>query len=163
MTPFEAMYGYNCATPLNFSDPNNKVEVSRQMLERMDLELSKIRQNIREALKKQKFYYDKNRRPLSFKVGDLVFLKLMPKRTNLILGRDRRLSPCFARPFKILKTVGVNAYKLELPTHLKVHPVFHVNSLKKYVANSHHVLQEESYNLREDGSLQIKPEVHIRS
>ena len=87
----------------------------------------------------------------------MVFLKLVPKRTNLILGRDRRLSPRFAGPFKILKTVGLNAYKLELPTHLKVHPVFHVNLLKKYVANSHHVLQE-SYNLREDGSLQIKPE-----
>ena len=49
MSPFEAMYGCNCSTPLNFSDPENKVEVSKQMLERMDLELSKIRCHIKEV------------------------------------------------------------------------------------------------------------------
>ena len=38
MAPFEAMYGCNCLTLLKFSDPENKVEVSKQMLERMDLE-----------------------------------------------------------------------------------------------------------------------------
>ena len=158
MTPFEAMYGYNCSTPLNFSDPDNKVEISRQMLERMDLELSKIRQHIKEAQKKQKLYYDKHRRPLSFNSGDLVFLKVTPKRTNLILGRDRRLSPRFAGPFKVVKRVGSLAYQLELPTHVKVHPVFHVSLLKKYVSNPRHVLQE-NYNLRDDGSLKIQPEV----
>ena len=157
MSPFEAMYGCNCSTPLNFSDPENKVEVSKQMLERMDLELSKIRRHIKEAQKKQKLYYDKNKRPLSFNEGDLVFLKVIPKRTNLILGKDRRLSPRFAGPFKVLKRVGLLACKLELPAHVKVHPVFHVVLLKKYVSNPLHVLQE-NYNLRDGGSLTVERE-----
>ncbi|MCO5598429.1 hypothetical protein L7F22_052524 [Adiantum nelumboides] len=75
MSPFEAMYGSNCVTPLSFSDPENKVEVSKQMLEKMDLELAKIRRHIKKSQKKQKQYYDKHKRPLTFEVGDLVFLK----------------------------------------------------------------------------------------
>lgn len=158
MTPFEAMYGYNCSTPLSFSDPGNKVEISQQMLERMDQELNKIRQNLREAQKRHKLYYDKNRRPLTFDLGDMVFLKVIPNRTNLMLGRDRRLTPRFAGPFKVIQKIGSLAYKLELPDHVKVHPIFHVSLLKKYVSNPNHVLQE-TFKLRDDGSLKIEPEV----
>ena len=140
MSPFEAMYGCKCSTPLNFRDPEKKVGVSKQMLERIDLELSKIRHHIKKAQKKQKLYYDKNKRPLSFNEGDLVFLKVIPKRTNLILGKDRRLSPRFASPLKVYKRVGSLAYKLELPTHVKLHLIFHVALLKKYVSNPLHIL-----------------------
>ena len=48
-------------------------------------------------------------------------------------------------------------YKLELPAHVKVHPVFHVALLKKYVSNPLHVLHK-NYNLRDDGSLTVEPE-----
>lgn len=42
MTPFEAMYGYNYPTPINFLDSCNKVELSHEILEKMDEELDKI-------------------------------------------------------------------------------------------------------------------------
>lgn len=112
---------------------------------------------MKEAQKKQKGYYDKKRRPLEFAIGDMVFLKVNPQRTHLITGKDKRLSPRFAGPFKILKRVGSLAYELELPSQVKVHPVFHVNLLKKYVPNANHVLQDNS-NLKDDGSLQVEPE-----
>ena len=46
MTPFEAMYGHNCHTLVNFADPQNRVEVSRRMLERMDEEVKLIWKSI---------------------------------------------------------------------------------------------------------------------
>lgn len=39
---------------------------------------------------------------------------------------------CGEGPFRIIKRVGKVAYKLELPSRLKVHPVFHVSMLKPY-------------------------------
>ncbi|MCO5563940.1 hypothetical protein L7F22_017592 [Adiantum nelumboides] len=158
MTPFEAMYGYNCPTPINFLNSRNKVELSREMLEKMNKELAKIRGNIREAQKRHKLYYDKKHRVVEYEIGDMVFLKVIPEKSHLILGKDRRLSPRFAGPFKILKRIGSLAYKLKLPSHVKVHPVFHVSLLKKYVPNVHHVLQDNS-KLKDDGTLSVEPDL----
>ena len=87
----------------------------------------------------------------------MVFLKVNPKQSNLILGKERRLTPCFAGPFRVLKKIGTLAYELELPSHVKVHLVFHVSLLNKYVPTAHHVLQDNS-RLQDDGSLQVQPE-----
>jgi len=35
MAPFKSLYGQDCLTPLNWSDPMIKVEVSKQMLDEM--------------------------------------------------------------------------------------------------------------------------------
>ena len=40
----------------------------------------------------------------------------------------------------MLKRVGPISYKLALPIHIKVHDVFHVSLLKKYVHDSAHVI-----------------------
>ena len=43
--------------------------------------------------------------------------------------KDRQLGP-----FCILKKVGENAYKIELPPNMHIHPVFNVADLKQYYA-----------------------------
>ena len=35
MTPFNALYGQECLSPLNFSDPTIRVEASKRMVEEM--------------------------------------------------------------------------------------------------------------------------------
>ncbi|KAH7404521.1 hypothetical protein KP509_15G029600 [Ceratopteris richardii] len=158
MTPFEAMYGYNCLTPPSFLGFPNKVEVSKEMLDKMDEELGKIKKHMREAQLRQKKFYDLKRRPLEFQVNDMVFLKVNPHRSNLLLGKDHRLSPRYAGPFKVLKKIGSLAYLLELPKYLNVHLVFHVSLLKRYVSNVAHVLQD-NYKLKDDGSFELQPEI----
>ena len=74
------------------------------------------------------------------------------------MGKDRRLTPCFAGPFKIMKRVGKLAYHLELPYNVKAHPIFYVSLLKKYVANENHVLQDHP-KLKDDATLDVKPEL----
>ena len=65
------------------------------------------------------------RRPLEFKVGDHVFLKVMPKRGVVKFGKRGKLSPRFIGPFEILERVGTVAYWLALPpSMIGVHEVF---------------------------------------
>ena len=47
-------------------------------------------------------------------------------------GRHRGLIRRYEGPFPILKKVGAQAYKVELPPKIKYHPVFHVSLLKPY-------------------------------
>ncbi len=43
-----------------------------------------------------------------------------------------KLLPRFIGPFPIIKLVGNNAYKLQLPLTLKIHNVFHISRLRPF-------------------------------
>ncbi|KAL5570794.1 hypothetical protein UlMin_020391 [Ulmus minor] len=71
--------------------------------------------------------------------GDFVFLKVAPFKGVIRFGRRGKLNPRFIGPYKILQRIGKVAYMLDLPADLvKVHNVFHVSMLKKYVADASH-------------------------
>ena len=46
-----------------------------------------------------------------------------------------KLKPRFIGPFKVLALVGNNAARLDLPSTMRVHPVFNVALLKFYKGN----------------------------
>ena len=50
-------------------------------------------------------------------------------------GVGNKLKPKFVGPYKVLKQVGSNAFKLEIPLAMGVHPVFNVSLLKKYLGS----------------------------
>ena len=56
------------------------------------------------------------------------------------LGRCGKLAPRFCGPFEILAKRGIVAYELALPTHIRVHNVFHAYLLNKYVFDTKHVI-----------------------
>ena len=51
-------------------------------------------------------------------------------------GITKKLSNKYTGPFKILEVITPVACKLELPSSWKIHSVFHISQLKKYVPNS---------------------------
>ena len=57
----------------------------------------------------------------------------------------------------VLKCIGSQAYKLELPEHLKVHDVFHVSLLKRYIPRADHVLNDDQIVMSTQGILQLQP------
>ena len=100
-----------------------------------------IRQRLLTVESRQKSYTDVRRRPLEFKVGVHVFLKVMPKRGVVRFGKRGKLSPRFIGPFDLLEMVGIVAYRLELPPSMSgVHEVFHVSILRKYTPDPAHVV-----------------------
>ena len=57
----------------------------------------------------------------------------------------------------MLERVGSVAYKLALPIHIKVHDVFHVSLLKKYVHDSAHVIYWNVIQVKPEGEFLREP------
>jgi hypothetical protein len=94
-----------------------------------------------------------------FTERDHVFLRLQPyKKTSLKVEHCQKLVPKFYGPYTILKRVGQVSYQLALPSHSKLHPVFHVSCLKK-VIRAKCQIQTNLPELVEEGSIWLQPEV----
>ena len=54
---------------------------------------------------------------------------------KLKVSRARKFLPRWIGPFRIVKRIGVVAYRVQLPNTFKIHDVFHVSLLRPYVAD----------------------------
>ena len=69
-----------------------------------------------------------------------------------------KLAPRYVGPYEIIERVGVAAYRLRLPVELsRLHNVFHVSNLRKYLADPSHVLSPTEFEVREDLSYSEEP------
>lgn len=134
-TPFYLNYGQEVKMPLDQAiaglRPSNNPETADR-IRRLQADLVLARSNIERAQQRQVKYADQHRREVTFKVGDSVLLSTDHLK---MVGSDTR-TPKFAAkylgPFKIKRVVNDNAYELELPPQLRIHPVLNISRLKVY-------------------------------
>jgi hypothetical protein len=78
------------------------------------------------------------------------------KKNSLKDDHCHKLAPKFYGPYTILKHVGEVAYQLALPSHSKLHLVFHVSCLKKVIGTKFQT-QTNLPELEEEGSIWLHP------
>jgi len=65
MTPFEALYGRQCRTPLSWSQTRERKIFGPELVVEAEEKVKVIQENLRAAQSRQKSYFDKTRKPLN--------------------------------------------------------------------------------------------------
>ncbi|GJZ75758.1 putative reverse transcriptase domain-containing protein, partial [Tanacetum coccineum] len=134
-TPFEALYGRKCRSPVIWTEVGESQLLGPEIMQERTEKIVQIKEILKTARSFQKSYADKRCKPLEFKVGDRVLLKVSPWMGVVRFGKKGKLSPRYVGPFEIIECVGPVAYRLKLPQELScVHDTFHASNLKKCLA-----------------------------
>ena len=73
-------------------------------------------------------------------------------------GKKGKLSPRYVGPFEVIERIGEVAYRLAVPPALsRLHDVFHVSMLKKYLHDPSHILSYESLDVDPKLTYKEKP------
>ena len=73
-------------------------------------------------------------------------------------GKRGKLSPRYIGPFEIVERIGPVAYRLDLPDELsRVHNVFRISMLRKYISDPSYVLETPMIELGDDLSYEEHP------
>ncbi|GJR27666.1 transposable element [Tanacetum coccineum] len=98
------------------------VDSIRKIHEEVDKQLRRSQQKYKER-------HDQHQVQGNFQEGDLVWLHLGKDRLK---GEGKKLKPIRYDPFQILKKIGENACKLELPAYMELYFVVNVDKLKLF-------------------------------
>ena len=140
LTPYETLYGRPCRSPICWIKVGESSITGPDLIRDTSEKVGLIQKRLLTTQSRKKSNADRRCLPLEFKVGDHVFLKVMPKRGVVKFGKRGKLAQRYIGPFEVLERVGTVAYQLALPLSLLgVHEVFHVSMLRKYTPDPTHL------------------------
>nr|XP_043639234.1 uncharacterized protein LOC122610303 [Erigeron canadensis] len=146
------LYGRKCRTPSCWLEPGKKQFVGPEIVQITANKVNIAKEALKVARDRQKTYADQKRRPMEFKVGDMVMLKVSPWKGIIRFGKRGKLSPRFIGPFKVLERVNQQAYKLDLPPELEISVIpledISIDPKKKMVDEPVEILGRKQKKLR---------------
>ena len=158
MTPYEALYGRKCRTPLCWTELSEKKIIGPNLIQEIEEKFEMIRERLKVVTDRQKSYVDLKRKDIRYEIDKKVFLKVSPWKKVMRFGDKGKLSPRCIRLYEVIKKVGLGACRLALPPELeKIHNVFHVLMLRRYRSDPSHVVSLETIELRPDLMYEEEP------
>lgn len=128
MSPLQANLGYNPTFMPSLTN-NFRCQSAEELAILINQTQFALKENLALAQERYKHHYDKKKSPQDpIFPGDQVFLA--SRNLPVILG-SRKFRPRYIGPYQVLETIGKAAFRLQLPSHFKIHNVFHVSLLLK--------------------------------
>jgi hypothetical protein len=128
-SPFYANYGYHPTFALDLRKSSLSAPAAKAMADQLQSLHERLIESIKVAQDHQARYYDAKHTRIEFSVGDKVWLLAHNIRTQ---RPSKKLDWKRLGPFTITKRIGTQAYHLELPKSMRIHPVFHVSLIEPY-------------------------------
>ena len=131
-SPYYLNYGYDPNLPLDAAVNSSRVSnnpTAADRIQQLHDAISLAKKNLAEAQNRQAHYANLKRREVELEVGQSVLLSTQ----HLALkdkDRTKKLLPRFIGPFPVKRIISSVAYELDLPSTMKIHPVFHISKLK---------------------------------
>ena len=158
MTPYEALYGRKCKTPLCWTELSEKKIIGPDLIQETEKKVKMVRERLKVATDRQKSYVDMRRKDIRYEIDEKVFLKVSPWKKVMRFRKKGMLSPRFIGPYEVIEKVGPVAYILALPPKfIKIHNVFHVSMLRRYRLDPSHVVSSEMIEIRPDLTYEDEP------
>jgi hypothetical protein len=139
LSPIKMLTGRDPCAPasfLNLATASSPSQSAEEFLRRVQNAVKIARDCMARAQDYQARYANRRRREEVFKVGDKVLLSGSHVRAAFQAKQpSKKLSHRWLGPYCVKEVISKVAYKLDLPDNMKVHPVFHVSTLKRYKEN----------------------------
>ena len=132
-SPFYANYGYHPTFAVDLRRYNLPVPAAKTFAQKLRNLHDDLIEYVKAAQNQQAKYYDAKHKRIEFSVGDQVWLLSPHIHTE---RPSKKLDWKRLGPFSIRDRIGTQAYRLQLPASMKIHPVFHVSLLEPYKPNS---------------------------
>jgi hypothetical protein len=158
MSPFEALYGWPCHTPLSWSESDERVIFGPDIVTETEEKVRQIQTNILAGQSHQKSYTDKRCCPLKLEVDDHIHLRVSPMKGVRRFGIKGKLAPHYICLYPIIDKYGTTSYQMELPSKLLgVHNEFHVSQLKRCLKPPADIVIEDTIPLEPDLTYRAYP------
>jgi hypothetical protein len=136
LSPFYMFYGREPRLPLDLAlAPLTAARANpsaADALARWRMALVRAQETTKTAQARQKKYADQHRRLVTFAVGDHVMLATANLKLVGETKRARKFTEPFIGPYRVNKVVNANAYELELPPTMRIHPVINISQLREH-------------------------------
>jgi hypothetical protein len=131
-TPFQLSYGMEAHLPMDHALSEAKLTdnpTAAETIEQWNKNLQQARHNLEQAQMRQSFYADQHRNDQEYQVGDKVMLT-----TEHMRSKVGKLNARYLGPFTVKRVISPLNVELDLPSTMRIRPIFHVSKLKPYVA-----------------------------